>query len=81
MDTRLDVTVELNMTACTNSCLLYSIENYGIVQCLYCGRWRSKRSWRTGQPGVVSWRGVGVCVLGTSVLQGHLYFLGEGGMS
>jgi hypothetical protein len=37
----------------------------GTVQCTVVGRWRSKRTWRTGPLVVVKWRGLSVYLLGT----------------
>jgi len=44
-----------------------------IVQCMFYGRWRSRRSWRTDLLVVVEWRVVGVYVNETSVWQGQMY--------
>ena len=45
----------------------------GIVQCMVFGQWTRQRTWRPGLLGVVTWRGVGVYLLGTSMRQGQLY--------
>jgi len=44
-----------------------------VVQCTEFSRWNTERSWREDRLGVMKWRGVGVCLFGTSVWQRQLY--------
>jgi hypothetical protein len=43
------------------------------MQCTVFGHWRSLALWRTRLLGEMTWRRVGVYLLGTSVWQGQLY--------
>lgn len=45
----------------------------GIVQRVVFGQWRRQWTWRPGLLGVVTWRGVGVHLLVTSMRQGQRY--------